>query len=105
MNRYLRYESAGDMYVGRCASGRPRSDKGFALSCPYFDYSDLSGAEKVSAVKELDDWIKARMPPGGHDDAVFALFRFCLASFVYHKNSGWLEENTHSQDAIRVSPF
>jgi hypothetical protein len=36
---------------------------------------------------------------------VFALFRFCLASFVYHKNSGWLEENTHSQDAIRVSPF
>ena len=39
------------------------------------------------------------------DSSVLVLFKFCLALFVYHKNSGWLESNIHSQNAIKCSYF
>ena len=35
MNRYIKYESAGDQFVGRCASGRSRNSTKFAVSCAY----------------------------------------------------------------------
>ena len=46
------------------------------------------------------------MPTGESlDESVFALFKNSLALFVYHKNSVWLENNAHSQNAIRCSYF
>ncbi len=33
---YLRYESAGDMYVGRTVSGLPSDDVNFAILPPHF---------------------------------------------------------------------
>ena len=78
---------------------------GFALSNPYFDHSHLERDEKEIAKSNLEEWIKERMPTGESlDERVFALFKFC-ASFVYHKNSGWMENSTHSQTAIRCSYF
>jgi hypothetical protein len=96
MNRYIRYESAGDQYVGRCVSGQNRLSNDFALSNPYFDFSDLEDGERVQTMREVDAWIKARMPSGSaSNERVLALFKFCLASFLFHKNSVWLESNTH----------
>ncbi len=40
--RYLKYEAAGDQYVGRCASGLDQLCSGFAISPPYFDFSLVS---------------------------------------------------------------
>ena len=75
----------------------------FALSNPYFDFSHLRD-EKEATQSNLEEWIKERMPTGESlDESIFALFKFCLASFVYHMNSGWLENNAHSQNAIRCS--
>jgi hypothetical protein len=36
---------------------------------------------------------------------VYCLFKFLIASFAFDKNSGWLDTNTHSQNAIHCSPF
>ena len=60
------------------------------------------------AEAELDAWIKAWMPQPDEEvdnDAIFALFKFCLASFLFHRKSGFLDNNTHSLNAIRCSPF
>ena len=59
MNRYIRYENAGDQYVGRFVSGHSRLKKEFAESCPYWDFSDLDDSEKMAALHNLDSWIKS----------------------------------------------
>jgi hypothetical protein len=41
LNCYLKFEAAGDFYVGRCVSGRARFGKRFSESIPYFDFSEL----------------------------------------------------------------
>ena len=105
MNRYIHYKAVGNMYVGCCVSGWDRMGTDFALSNPYFDFSHLRD-EKEATQSNLEEWIKERMPTGESlDESIFALFKLCLASFVYHKNSGWLENNAHSQNAIRCSYF
>lgn len=36
-DRYIRYESAEDQFVGRAVSGLPILKKEFGISMPYFD--------------------------------------------------------------------
>ena len=104
LNRYLKYEGAGDQYVGRCVTGRNRMNTRFAESMPYFDFSGFGKVEKETMMRTLDDWIKRQMPAGGaENESVFCLFRCCLASLIYHKD--WLEENLHSQNPLFLSPF
>ena len=102
MNRYMRYESAGDEFVGRSVCGRARLGKRFAESCPYFDFSDCDEAVKALRMQELDDWIEARLPRDC-DAEFFVLFKFCLASFIFHRQ--WLDENPLISNAIRLSLF
>ncbi|KAL3793017.1 hypothetical protein ACHAWO_008273 [Cyclotella atomus] len=103
MNRYIKWESAGDQYVGRCVSGRKRLDKTFAESIPYFDFSSYSMLEKEVKMRELDQWIKDRMLDGGENESIFFLFKSCLASLIYHRS--WLNQTIHDENAIRISPF
>ena len=35
LNRYIKYENAGDQFVGKCVSGRSRKSKEFVASPPY----------------------------------------------------------------------
>ena len=37
MGRYIKFESAGDQFVGKCVSGRTHDSKLFAASPIYFD--------------------------------------------------------------------
>lgn len=105
MNRYIKYEAAGDQYVGRCVSGRNRLGKRFAESLPYFDFSESGTLEKEVMIRTLDNWIsKTRMPEAGAcNDAVFCLFEGCVASLLYHKD--WLKVNLHSLNSILLTPF
>lgn len=87
MNRYIKYEAAGDQYVGRCVSGRNRLDKRFAESIPYFNFSGYNALDKEVMMQTLDAWIKTRMPEAGAiNEAVFCLFKACLASLLFHKD-------------------
>ena len=98
MNRYIKYKGAGDQYVGRCVSGRNRLGKGFAESLPYFDFSHLDSAQKGLKRREVDQWVKPRMPGDTSNESVFALFMTCIASFIYHKS--WLDETVHPENAL-----
>jgi len=103
MNRYIKWESAGDQYVGRCVSGRKRLDKSFAESIPYFDFSDYGMLEKEVKMRELDQWIKDRMLDGGNNESIFYMFKSCLASLIYHRP--WLNRTIHDRNPIQISPF
>ena len=57
-DRYLKYESAGDQYVGQCASGKNPLSKRFAASCPYFDYNHIENeSEQLSMKAEINSWL------------------------------------------------
>jgi hypothetical protein len=104
MNRYIKHESAGDQYVGRSVSGRNRMSTRFAESLPYFDLSDVDGVEREAMLCTVNNWIKARMPAGGAiNEAVFCLFKSCLASLVFHRR--WLEQNLHSENPVFATSF
>jgi hypothetical protein len=104
MSRYIRYEAAGDMYVGRSVCGRHRLEKEFAESIPYFDFSEFSGEDKEEKRREVDAWIRERMPEEGrNNDVVFCLFKTCIASLVYHRQ--FLDGVLHPENAIRCSVF
>jgi hypothetical protein len=94
MNRYIKYENAGDQFVGKCVSGRTRLSKEFAASPAYFDFSRCSRVEKEQHDKIIDSWIKQRMPAVGQsNDKVFALLKMCVASIAYHRE--FLQQNLH----------
>ena len=104
MNRYIKYENAGDQFVGKCVSGRTRLSKEFAASPAYFDFSRCSRVEKEQHDKIIDSWIKQRMPAVGQsNDKVFALLKMCVASIAYHRE--FLQQNLHSDSKLRLSSF
>lgn len=104
MNRYIKFEAAGDQYVGRCVSGRSRLSKTFAESLPYFDFSEFPQVAKERMMREQDEWIKERMSAAAAvNDSVFCLFKSCLASFLYHGD--WLSSTIHRDSPLRCSVF
>lgn len=50
--KYLFRADGGDMAVGRRASCLDVDSKEFAISAPYFDYSQLDGDDKIAAKVE-----------------------------------------------------
>lgn len=55
-------------------------------------------------MRQLDRWIKDRMPEvAAINDAVFYLFKMCLASLIHHRE--WLNESLHSESPIRMTSF
>ena len=53
-DRYLKRESAGDQYVGRCAAGLDQLSKQFAVSPPYFDFTGIDEElERATQMIEL----------------------------------------------------
>lgn len=104
MNRYIRFENAGDMYVGRSVCGRNRLGKDFAESLPYFDFSDDDPHVKAAKHREIDLWMKRRMPLDAQsNDNVMPLLKTCIASLAYHRE--FLDANLHHRNAITASPF
>lgn len=76
-DRYIRYESAGDFFVGRTVCGLPSDKPEFATLPPHFD-------ERPSP--EIIKTCFHRIP-----DQALLIGEFCLASLVYH--SQWLRDN------------
>ena len=104
MNRYIKYENAGDQFVGKCVSGRTRLSKEFAASPAYFDFSSCTRFEQETNKRGVDNWIKDRMPDEAKkNDKVFALFKMCIATIEYNRE--FLMKNLHSNSSIRTSIF
>ena len=46
MNCYIKYESAGDQFTGKCVSGRSSMSTEFAIRSAYFDLTSCDEAER-----------------------------------------------------------
>lgn len=72
LERYLRYEAAGDNYVGRVVCGLPADSPDFSLLPPHFNRTRVS----VDDVK--------RYFPSINDLRLNEILSHCLASVLYH---------------------
>jgi len=103
--RYLKYEAAGDQYVGRCASGLDQLTSEFAISPPYFDYTDVSSRllERVAMRERIFTWIKSRIPSGNVEGKTLDLVIMCFASICYHYST--LDRELHANSSFRHNIF
>ena len=62
MNCYIKYESAGDQFTGKCVSGRSRMSTEFGIIPAYFDFTICDEAEREHNKIRIDNWIESRMP-------------------------------------------
>ena len=74
-DRYLRYEAAGDQFLGRVVAGLPLNKPDFALLPPHFENPDDP---------DLAISIAAMFPQHQSDLHLRGVLRLCLASLVYH---------------------
>ena len=87
---YMRYEAAGDQFVGRTVSGLPPVDADFAILPPFF------GARTHADMAKADNGINScfiNLPA-----PLRRVAAFCLASVVYHHD--WL---VHGQSPAHPS--
>ena len=104
LNRYIKYEAAGDQFVGKCVSGRKRTSTKFAASPAYFDCSALDSEERMENEEQLSIWLKDRMPKDAKKNLnVFGLFKMCVAVISFHRN--FLNENMHSDCMFWSAPL
>ena len=90
-NTYLRYQGAGDMFVGRTTAGLPIETAGFATLPPHFPDAD----EMVSDAVKM---VFPKIP-----DNLRYVGEFCLASLVYHSN--FLKKIMRETSALLTSPL
>ena len=103
-DRYLKRESAGDQYVGRCASCLDQLDKSFAVSPPYLDYSHLDDVERFVMKSKINNWLKDRILQWGSVPArTYELIDFLFSSICYHQE--YLNLNLHTECRFRASSF
>lgn len=101
-DKYLFRENAGDQYVGRCASCLDQTTKEFAVSPPYFDYSDFSGTERLAKKKMVQDWIESRLGFGADvmPESAHGVILHCFAAVCYHYKD-LKEKHLHPQCMLR----
>ena len=78
----FRYESEGDMFVGRTVSGLPIDSAEFSI-LPHFEECN----------EQVEKTIKICFPTISED--LFKICEFCLASLVYHVDF-FLKQSSHS---------
>mmetsp|Transcript_20744 Transcript_20744/g.31523 ORF Transcript_20744/g.31523 Transcript_20744/m.31523 type:complete len:642 (-) Transcript_20744:310-2235(-) len=63
LGRYFKHGEAGDEFCGRIASLMKPLQKEFAISCPYFDYTDISDdIEREETKMEVAEFVNSRLP-------------------------------------------
>ena len=79
-DKYLFRENAGDMYVGRCASGHNVNNKEFAISLAYFDYSELNPENRILMRAKVKENFMNRLP--GSDKIGASAWNLAIYSLV-----------------------
>ena len=102
-DRYLKLADAGDQAVGRRANLSDPMKKEYAISPPYFDFSDIDDhLEKERKKEEIQNFISSRLSSGTTTHGK----NLCLglfASICFHKQ--FLEKNLHMNCPFQQSPF
>ena len=103
-DKYVFHESAGDQYVGRCASCLSQLDKEFACSPPYFDFTALDTHDRITRKRQLRAFIASRLHNYSEvTPKALHLLTMCFASICYHFR--YLQSHTHESNYLRQSPL
>ena len=102
-DRYLKRESAGDQYVGRCAAGLDQLSKRFSFSPPYFDFTATNEAlERACLKKRIEGWLYSRIMEEGELSASSKhIVWTCFASICFHHS--YLTHKLHEECSFRAS--
>ena len=102
-DRYLKRESAGDQYVGRCAAGLDQLSKRFSVSPPYFDFTAIDAAlERARLKKEIEEWLSTKIMDEGELSASSKhIVWTCFASICFHHS--YLTKNLHKECSLHAS--
>lgn len=103
--RYLHYAAAGDQYVGRCAALLNQTDKSFAASPPYFDFTEIEDSVERGKVRQaVCEYMCDCIPNNNIIEAhTLHLVYMCFASICYHHT--YLMENLHRDSPFRIAPI
>lgn len=75
-DRYLKYENAGDHFLGRVVSGLPLNKPEFSVVPPHFE-----NTKDMRMLVVLEQTFPIYM----HHPSIFGILLLCLASLVYHR--------------------
>ena len=83
LSQYIKYENAGDQFVGKCVSGRSRNKKTFTASLSYWDFS-VDGCEAKEAYKDrLHSWLRDRLLDQAKKNLkIFAVHKMAVAAIA-----------------------
>ena len=97
-DKYIKYENAGDQFLGRTLCGLNSLVKEFSISSPFFNAS--SNAE----VELMDRVLRNNVVGAGNVSArTFEVLRMCTASCVYHHT--YLSSKLHPTHRFRSHPL
>ena len=103
-DKYIFNEKAGDQYVGRCASLLDQLTKEFAVSPPYFDYSNLGAYEKNIKMKDVNEYLRSNLPYANSiHPQTWNIVLYCFATVCYHYT--FLSDSLHTKCVLRCSPI
>ena len=101
LNKYIKYESASDQFVGKCASGRSRNSKKFGASCAYWDFSGLLLDERDTREAGLKNFLRGSLPVQARDNLrIYPVYKMAVAALVFYRDH--LEEHLHPNSALRA---
>ena len=103
-DKYLFYESAGDHYVGQCATTLDWLKKEFAISPPYFDYSaiiDPIGRQKKC--EQVEEFLYTRLGNLKDMERTKKMMMMAFASVCFHHS--YLNEHLHPQNPFCFTPM
>lgn len=106
--RYLKYEQAGDRYLGRVAAGLDINDKKFAVSTYYFEASNTPHTDadlaQARLIESINKFLKDRLVMFEEiDEHTFHLIKSIFAAMCFHY--GYIQVNTHQQCPFKSSTF
>ena len=96
-DKYIKFENAGDQFLGRTLAGLDSLSKNFSISPCFFH---LTQAE-MSAIDQLlhDNVVGAATCTS----KTFEVLRICFAALVYHRDL--MDENLQKKHLIRSHPL
>lgn len=95
-DKYIKYEAAGDQFLGRTLCGLNSLTKEFSLSPPFFnmDEDELSGVDRLLMSFVADGSVMIA--------PTFEVLRMCFACVVYHNQ--FLQDHLHTINRFRSHP-
>ena len=103
-DKYLFREKAGDQYVGCCASCLDQQKKEFAVSPPYFDFTELCEIDKIDRKRKFCQFLDTCLPGYTSISAKTKHLTMCCFTtiFFHHDN---FKAMLHEKRPLRASPI